>query len=121
MEHTLLDLTHRYIDAFHNKKIDVIMEMLAENASLRDPGINLQSKMEILDFVAQIFATNNILEFVATKVMAFDDQNFSIIEFKLKIGQENEAGTKVWDEFTGTDHITWNKNGEIEHLEAFLY
>jgi ketosteroid isomerase-like protein len=121
MEHTLLDLTHSYIDAFHNKKIDVIMEMLAENATLRDPGVTLESKMEILDFVAEIFASNNILEFVATKVMAFDDQNFSIIEFKLKIGNKTDGGASQWDEFTGTDHITWNKNGEIEHLEAFLY
>lgn len=121
MNYTLLDLTHRYVDAFHNRRIDVIMEMLAENSSLQDPGVDLHGKMEILDFMAQIFATNNILEFVATKMMAFEDQKFSIIEFKLKIGNRNESGAAEWDEFTGTDHITWNANNEIEHIEAFLY
>jgi hypothetical protein len=121
MEETLLDKTYRYVDAFHNRKIDVIDELLAYDVHLKDPSVNITSKSEVLAFIENLYAENNVLEFNAAKIMAFPEQNFSLIEFVIIIGQQDSAGIKVCNVYKGTDHITWNKYGQIEDINAYLY
>lgn len=121
MEETLLDKTYRYVDAFHNRKMDVLEDMFAYDIHLKDPNISLENKGEVLDFLEKLYEENNLITFTAYKIIAVEDQNFSVIEFALLIGHEDAAGIKVCNIYKGTDHITWNKYGQIEDINAYLY
>jgi len=121
MENTILDLTWKYADAFHNRKIDVIESLFADDVHLKDPSVNLSGKEEVINFIKKIYEDKNVLIFTPSDVLAFPDENFSVIEFSLVIGNEDSNGGKITDIYQGTDHIRWNSENKIVDINAYLY
>jgi hypothetical protein len=115
-KHNLLELTHYYSDAFNARKLETIESLLSQSVKQAEAGLELKGKKAVLNHIQGLYDSNSVLNFYATRILASEEDSFSLIEFDLEIG--NAEKTVL---LRGTDHITWNKHGEIEFLEAFVY
>lgn len=111
----ILELTYRYSDAFNSRNLIVMESFFAPEATLIDPQNLAVGKESIMEVIKQIYDKNQVLTFFATKIIVVEEL-FSVIEFNLEIGSNGNV-----THLRGTDHITWNKEGKIVLLEAFLY
>lgn len=101
-------LTKSYVNAFHLRDVDRVLEHFSEDALLSDPLVELSGKKEIQHFLEDFFHTNKEISFASKSIHASDSS--SIIHFELTIGK------KI---FEGTDVIQW-ADGKITKLQAYL-
>ncbi|MFB5642556.1 nuclear transport factor 2 family protein [Kluyvera ascorbata] len=102
------DVTKLYIDAFNSKRIDEVMKMFEDNASLVEPGEIFIGCESIKKRIGDIFNFPE-LKFSANAITC--QQNRSVIEFKLTLGD---------DVIKGVDIIEWSRNNKIAKLTAYL-
>ncbi len=115
MEKNVFELTHYYSDAFNARNLEIINSMFAENANQVEPGKELKGREEIMNHIRKMYNDNSTLNFYATRIIASQENLFSVIEFEVEVGNGDNLIS-----LRGTDHISWNSNGEIEFLEAFV-
>ena len=103
-------LSELYARFFNDKNLAGVRAMLAENAKLRDPGVDLVGREAIMEFVSELFGREPNLSFLPLRILAESKQ--SVIEFKLEIGAQV---------LVGADVISWSPNHRISSLDAYLY
>ncbi len=103
------ELSRLYARFFHDKNIAGVRAMLAPDARLSDPTVDLAGREAIEAFVAELFAKFAQLSFEPKKIVA--EENASVIEFALELD-----GKKL----VGTDVIEW-AGQQIQALRAYLY
>lgn len=116
----ILNLTYHYSSAFGERRTETLEVLLAEDAQLKDPDVELSGREEIMNFFHELYSKNNVLDFFADRIIVIPEEAMSIIEFTARIGNVDVTRPLV-HLIRGTDHITWNSNGEITRIEAFLY
>lgn len=105
----LKDLTQNYIEAFNNKDLKKISELLSNDFALEDPVIKrIEGKENVLIAIKSIFESCNVLNFSAKNI--YLDNTTTIIEFILKLDDII---------LTGTDIIEW-ENNKMKELRAYL-
>jgi len=107
----LLNNTKEYIDAFDNKNLSLIEDFFNQDAVLFDPANpkGVKGKENIINLISDIFKEYDKLNFIHNNI--FIDQDTTIIEFELNLGQKK---------LVGVDIIKWQE-GKIEELRAYLY
>lgn len=109
-----VELTRRlsglYARFFNDKNVAGVRAMLAEKATLRDPGIFLEGREAIMEFVSGLFAKTSELSFRPVRVVA--ERGQSVIEFELILDGQR---------LIGTDVICWTPGHRIASLDAYLY
>lgn len=107
--HNLLSLTNSYISAFNRKDIHKISTLLNSNFRLKESGAPaIIGREACLHFMAELFSTNETLNFIAKDV--YVSSSTSVIHFDLKLIDKC---------ISGVDIIEW-KNGEILSVHAYL-
>lgn len=113
-DHEGVELTRRlselYARFFNDKNVAGVRAMLVENAKLRDPGVDLEGREAIMEFVSELFSKEPNLSFLPVRILAESEQ--SMIEFKLEIGGQT---------LIGTDVISWLPTHRIASIDAYLY
>ena len=105
----LKELTINYIEAFDNKDLKKISELITDDFSLEDPVVKrIEGKKEVLEAIKAIFDSCDSLNFEAKNIYV-DDQT-TIIEFILKLDDTI---------LTGIDIIEWEDN-KMKELRAYL-
>lgn len=102
-------LSELYARFFNDKNIAGVRAMLAENAKLQDPGVYLEGREAIMEFVSGLFTKTADLSFQTVRILAEQEQ--SVIEFELVLN-----GLSL----TGVDVICWDINHRIKTLNAYL-
>ncbi len=105
----LKDLSRSYVQKFHARDLDCVLDMFHDDAVLIDPNVNLQGKDSIHGFLSEFFSSVESLDFIEKNIVA--DKNKTMIEFELAID-----GNK----YKGVDSIVW-KGNKIVSLDAYLY
>ena len=96
----LRQLTYAYVQAFHNKDLEAIAVLLADDFTLNDPAVTaLCPKTAVLEFTGELFASHESLEFEAHTILV--DGAHSVVHFVL------ELDSKVFD---GVDLISWGED-----------
>jgi dTDP-glucose pyrophosphorylase len=112
-DHEGAELTRRlselYARFFNDKNVAGVRAMLAENATLRDPGVFLKGREAIMEFVSGLFAKTSALTFIPVRIVAEPEQ--SVIEFELALDGQR---------LVGTDVIRWTHGHQIASLDAYL-
>lgn len=107
----LLNLSERYVAAFAAKDLTAVGACLANDFVLTDPAGTFTGKERVLEYIGEIFAGTERLEFRARNIFVDEAAAVSVIEFELQIGDK---------QLVGTDVIEWQ--GEImRELRAYLY
>lgn len=105
----LKELTRDYIEAFNNKDLEKISELVTDDFALEDPVVKrIESKKEVLKAIKDIFESCEILDFIAKNI--YQDNQTTIIEFSLKLDDTI---------LIGTDIIEWEDN-KMKELRAYL-
>ncbi|EOD80108.1 hypothetical protein D515_00678 [Grimontia indica] len=107
----LHSLTEQYVDAFDSKDLDKVGAFFDENFALTDPSKSVKGKSNVLAYIKGIFDSVGDISFTAKNIIVSNNA-FSVIEFELIID-----GTKL----IGTDVITWNTEGLMTKMDAYLY
>lgn len=113
----LIEKTHQYIDAFRREDYSSMTEILAENIYQTEPGNKIEGREALFGFIRKMYENCRSLNFIATDFFADEEAQRSVVEFHVEV-TGHDASTAS---FRGCDHIRWNKEGQIESLEAFLY
>ncbi|MBN4066821.1 nuclear transport factor 2 family protein [Simkania negevensis] len=110
MTHTnLIEQTNQYIQAFTSKNLTKVAEFLTEDFVLEDPVVvRVEGKEAALNAIEEIFNANESIDFKAKNI--FCDNNYTIIEFILVLGNNT---------LKGTDVIRW-EGGKMAELRAYL-
>jgi dTDP-glucose pyrophosphorylase len=113
-DHEGAELTRRrselYARFFNDKNMAGVRSMLAENATLKDPGVSLSGREAIMDFVSGLFAKTTELSFRPVSIVAEIGQ--SVIEFELGLDGQR---------LVGADVISWTPDRRIISLDAYVY
>ena len=105
----LTDLAKAYVEAFGEKDIDRVAQLLEEDFVLEDPVVSrVEGKKLALDVIQGIFNSCKFLSFRDRNI--FEEGNITIVEFDL-----------VLDEtvLQGVDIIVW-RGEKIQELRAYL-
>lgn len=107
----LLDNTKKYIEAFDDKNLSLIEDFFNQDAILFDPANpkGVKGKENIINVISDIFKEYDKLSFTSKNI--FIDQDTTIIEFELSLGQKK---------LVGVDIIKWQEE-KIKELRAYLY
>jgi dTDP-glucose pyrophosphorylase len=109
-----VELTHErsriYARFFGEKNIAGVRAMLAPEARLTDPSVDLTGRDAITAFGTELFAKFAKLAFTPRKIVA--EETSSVIEFELFLDEQK---------LVGTDVIEWSPEGRIQALRAYLY
>ena len=110
MPHNLRQLTQQYISAFDQKDLAAVAQLLSEDFTLTDPeNDRLSPKDSVLALIENIFKSGGpSFSFSAKNILV--QEQISIIEFELQIGEAI---------FDGVDIIEW-QNGRMHELRAYL-
>jgi hypothetical protein len=103
-------LSELYARFFNDRNVAGIRAMLSDNAKLRDPGVYLEGREAIMEFVSDLFAKMSQLSFRSVRIVAEREQ--SVIEFELGLD-----GRKL----IGADIICWTAQHRIASIDAYLY
>ena len=113
-DHEGAELTRRlselYARFFNDKNVAGVRAMLAEKATLRDPGVFLEGREAIMEFVSGLFAKTSQFSFRPVRIVA--ERELSVIEFELVLDGQR---------LIGTDVIWWTPDHRIASLDAYLY
>jgi limonene-1,2-epoxide hydrolase len=105
----LRELTKQYIEAFNNKDIQRVAQLLTDDFVLEDPVVKrVEKKSEVLKSIQNLFDSCIKLSFEAKNI--YRDNQITIIEFILKLDE-----TVI----IGTDIIEWEDN-KMKELRAYL-
>ena len=107
----LLNNTKKYIKAFDDKNLSLIEDFFNQDAILFDPANpkGVKGKENIINMISDIFKEYDKLSFISKNI--FIDQDITIIEFELNLGQKK---------LVGVDIIKWQED-KIKELSAYLY
>lgn len=105
----LKELTLKYVEAFDNKDIGILSELLLDTFTLEDPVVKrVEGKDKAIQTIKNIFDSCEKLVFEAKNI--YQDNKTTIIEFQLIL--DNTV-------LTGTDIIEWEDN-KMKELRAYL-
>lgn len=107
----LHNLTEQYIAAFDSKDLEKVGSFFDESFTLTDPSKSVKGKTNALVYIKDIFDSVDEINFSAKNIIVSNNA-FSVIEFELIID-----GTRL----IGTDVITWNSDGLMTTMDAYLY
>ncbi|KPH55980.1 ketosteroid isomerase [Helicobacter pullorum] len=106
----LKKLTQQYIEAFNDRNLEGVANLLDENFALEDPVIKrLEGKDKCLESISNIFNSCKTLSFGAKNI--YQDLDTTFIEFSLTI--DNTI-------LKGIDVICWQGN-KIKEMRAYVY
>ena len=103
-------LTQRYIDAFNDRDLGTIREMLTDDAALEDPANLFEGKEQVAEEVKNLFGATTLI-FSPTDIFIDEGNQTSIIEFNITVND---------DKLCGVDIISWTE-GKISSLRAYVY
>ncbi len=103
-------LTRDYVNAFDSCLIDEVAKFFSDDFRLNDPSVNLNGKVLILEYISNLFEEYPNLKFSSQAIIV--DNNKSIIEFELILGETR---------LVGTDVIQWNDDNKMITMNAYLY
>jgi dTDP-glucose pyrophosphorylase len=113
-DHKGAELTRRlselYARFFNDKNVAGVRAMLAEQATLRDPGVFLEGRNAIMEFVSDLFTKTSDLSFRPVRIVAEPEQ--SVLEFELVLDGQR---------LVGTDVICWTKESRVGSIHAYFY
>lgn len=103
------ELTKKYVEAFNNKDLEKVSELLLPEFSLEDPVVKrIEGREKVLETIDGIFKSCTHLSFKAKNI--YQDNQTSIIEFDLTLDDVT---------LSGTDIIEWKEN-KMKELRAYL-
>ncbi|WP_070968307.1 nuclear transport factor 2 family protein [Vibrio sonorensis] len=111
MKTDILILTEAYVQAFNEKNIEKVCDFFSEGFVLTDPAGTVKGQKAVHNYIKGIFDSTNTLLFEPKKILVANE-HYSIIEFNLKLDDST---------FLGTDIITWDANGKMVTMDAYLY
>lgn len=105
----LIDLTLLYVKYFNKKNLENIISLFADDSRLKDPENIFVGSSNIKKELAHLFSFDNL--FLQVKnIIANDEENFSVIEFSITVGDTRAEGVDI---------IEWNA-GKIKSLSAYV-
>lgn len=103
-------LARHYAAFFASRNLSGVAALLNDDFVLEDPSVRtLQGKKDCLAYIGNLFHSNPSLAFDVKTVVSDDDR--SVIEFLLRLGDTT---------YGGTDVIEWS-NGRMAAMRAYLY
>lgn len=102
-------LTKAYVQAFNSRNLESVADYMVEEFALTDPKVfNLSPKLEVLNYIQELFENNEGLSFVTNRILV--EGNASVIHFSLTLGET------ILD---GVDLIIW-KGTKMVKMYAYL-
>lgn len=102
--------TKKYVEAFNQRNIDSLADLMANNFILDDP-INgkIEGKSQALEAIENLFARFSNLSFVVRNT--FESGDTVLLEFLMSFDEKNVKGMDI---------IQWNSDLKMKELRVYL-